>query len=374
MWETRYYVGQGGVEKDEDKALAMLQAIVRDPAAYGASPAHRGRAFSLMSHMHWDLRVDAAQRENPAYDARREKWRMAHVLLAGMCADEACKLGYVSAQIIGIAGNLEAAGLSKCTRKNGGGTKDSAARTRRGKGGEAEIDPDFMKFEHLWTTWEAQKRAIEEEHREQLRKVLREPHAYVCALEGCGVHTRHRGALMRCAGRCDVSAKPAYCSKECQVEVRVLPLALHFVFPDLSFAFVRAGLAEAQAVLPDRRRTRPARRAAADAPADVGRLVARAVIERAPPRVGEPGRARAVRPEEGADGARRGARRDGEAGDVEHGEPARDQAVQGRLCGVRAGGGGAEDEGDGGEEEGAGEGEEGAGGEGEGDEGGEVMG
>lgn len=70
--------------------------------------------------------------------------------------------------------------------------------------------------------WRAVDRRLEEIYAEEWRKqrrAARDPAAYLCAAEGCGIRGEERQALRSCAGRCPPDLKPRYCSKECQKKV-----------------------------------------------------------------------------------------------------------------------------------------------------------
>lgn len=105
----KYSTGIGTTVGDECDALRILWSLVAKPSTYKLKPtvAQRGQAYSVMSHIHWVLRLDESDRANPYRDPKKETWNLCHVYMTGKFADEACKLGYVSGQVIIVAMALE---------------------------------------------------------------------------------------------------------------------------------------------------------------------------------------------------------------------------------------------------------------------------
>ncbi|EIW59913.1 uncharacterized protein TRAVEDRAFT_37131 [Trametes versicolor FP-101664 SS1] len=72
------------------------------------------------------------------------------------------------------------------------------------------------RFRPLWRAVDRRLEEIYVEEWKKQRRVARDPAAYVCAAEGCGIRGEKRQALRSCAGRCPPGLKPRYCSKKCQ--------------------------------------------------------------------------------------------------------------------------------------------------------------
>lgn len=111
-------------------------------------------------------------------------------------------------------------------------------------GDAAGIDMSQMtrsrRFGPLWKTVTRRLDELYAEERIKQRKIAKNPVAYVCAAEGCGIRAEERAALRKCAGRCPPDLKPHYCSPECQKKVSVQATER----PIVSLTVV--GLAEAQ--------------------------------------------------------------------------------------------------------------------------------
>ncbi|KAL1938228.1 hypothetical protein VTO73DRAFT_11872 [Trametes versicolor] len=87
-------------------------------------------------------------------------------------------------------------------------------------GDAAGIDLSQMtrsrRFGPLWQTVTRRLDELYAEERIKQMKIAKNPAAYVCAAEGCGIRAEERAALRKCAGRCPPDLKPHYCSPECQ--------------------------------------------------------------------------------------------------------------------------------------------------------------
>lgn len=121
-----------------------------------------------------------------------------------MCADEACALGFVPPGVLSVGMTVERSGFR---RKED--LKFPGWSTER-----------FEKLSELWRAVDRRKAEIQREDMKRERKVRKDPNAYICAAEGCGIEATHKAALQRCSGKCAAEGKPAYCSKECQKQVR----------------------------------------------------------------------------------------------------------------------------------------------------------
>lgn len=85
----------------------------------------------------------------------------------------------------------------------------------------------FAGLSELWQAVNKQKVKVVREDLKRKRKMRKDPNAYICAAEGCGIEATHKAALRACSGKCAKEGKPAYCSKECQKKVSKSPVEFY---------------------------------------------------------------------------------------------------------------------------------------------------
>jgi hypothetical protein len=144
----------------------------------------------------------------------RERARISEVAIqiddlyrAGQIADLSASFGFVSPNVLSIAGEIENHGFR-----------------RQADCKFPEVDTTrFGKLENLWTISDAFVAEKEAEHQRRAAKVSKAPNFYRCAAEGCGIESTKKSGLPKCSGPCSPDVKPSYCSKECQRAVRPLP-------------------------------------------------------------------------------------------------------------------------------------------------------
>ena len=123
---------------------------------------------------------------------------------AARCADECAALGLTTPTVLAVGQYVERA-------------KPRCRVDRQG----TYTDPDrFIKLRSLWKVIDKRTTEFESKLKRTEVKAERNPNAYRCAASGCGIEATSKTGLMRCAGACPVDDKPAYCSKECQRQVR----------------------------------------------------------------------------------------------------------------------------------------------------------
>ncbi|KAI0641058.1 hypothetical protein C8Q79DRAFT_920474 [Trametes meyenii] len=76
--------------------------------------------------------------------------------------------------------------------------------------------PRYKRFVRLWRAYDTRQEEMARERRVYEAKTARAPNAYICAAQGCGITSKQKKGLMRCAGKCPPERKPHYCSKDCQ--------------------------------------------------------------------------------------------------------------------------------------------------------------
>ncbi|KAJ6518845.1 hypothetical protein C8R45DRAFT_808849 [Mycena sanguinolenta] len=69
-------------------------------------------------------------------------------------------------------------------------------------------------YQPLWMALEKRKKEIEKEQEKAERKREKDSNRYICAAPECYIQASKGGGLAQCAGACDPTVKPAYCSKE----------------------------------------------------------------------------------------------------------------------------------------------------------------
>lgn len=159
-----------------------------------ASRAVRARAWALIAHIQFERRIDA---DDPGC------WNVDSLYRAAVSADEACKLGYVCPGTLFVGMTVERTGF-----RRPGDCKFPGWDTRR-----------FAALGALWRAVDRRKAEVQLADKKVKRKLRKDPKAYICAADGCGIEATHKAALQRCAGKCMEAGKPAYCSKECQKKV-----------------------------------------------------------------------------------------------------------------------------------------------------------
>lgn len=192
LWIPRAASGVS-VPRDPAVAISLLQKLASDPCT---PRAFRGRAFSVLSSIHFELRVDASDPST---------WNIDSVYRAAVNADAAAALGFVSPNVLWVARNIDRVGFRRQSECKFPG--HSTAR--------------FEALTDLWRVYDRRGEQLKREQDCREGKVSKAPNAYVCAAPGCGIEATHKSALQQCSGKCSKEGKPAYCSKECQRQVRV---------------------------------------------------------------------------------------------------------------------------------------------------------
>ena len=189
------------VEKNDTEALVWWLRLA-DSTLPGHIPnvprSLRARAFSCLAHAQWDARIANGG----------QAWNIDSVYRACFFANGAAALGFTTPEVLAVAAGTERAGFRN--------KEDAQARF-----GPIENLERFEKLEDLWEALDKRKAEVEREDARQAAKEAKNPNAYSCAAEGCGIEATSKSGLMRCAGPCPLATKPAYCSKECQRQVRV---------------------------------------------------------------------------------------------------------------------------------------------------------
>lgn len=176
------------VPQDPAVAISLLQKLASDPRT---PRAFRGRAFSVLASVHFELRVDASD---------PDMWNIDSLYRAAVNADAAAALGFVSPNVLWVAGSIDRAGFRRQSECKFPG--HSTAR--------------FEALAELWRVYDRREEQLKREQDCREGKVSKAPNAYVCAALGCGIEATHKSALQQCSGKCTKEGKPAYCSKECQ--------------------------------------------------------------------------------------------------------------------------------------------------------------
>ncbi|KAI0668941.1 hypothetical protein C8Q78DRAFT_218830 [Trametes maxima] len=81
---------------------------------------------------------------------------------------------------------------------------------------ETRDTPRYKRFIHLWRAHDTRQEEMAQDRRVREAKMARAPNAYICAAQGCGITSKQKKGLMKCAGKCPPERKPHYCSKDCQ--------------------------------------------------------------------------------------------------------------------------------------------------------------
>ena len=153
-------------------------------------PLHlRVRAHSCLAEAHWTMRITP-----------EEQWEITHVSAAALSASECAILGFVSPTV------LE---LSCYFLKLFENHFDMYPSRLRWLFSEECIGEVYV-VARKWFAEQATQGSSKAE------KKAKTPIAYICAAEGCGIEGTRKSTLRRCAGKCPMEIKPAYCSKRCQ--------------------------------------------------------------------------------------------------------------------------------------------------------------
>jgi hypothetical protein len=185
-----------GAEQDEDGAMIWWGKIA--DATHPEGPSHvsrhiQTRALSCLA---------SAFRERSNMD--HNALQIDHLYRAGKLADMAAALGFVSPNILGIAGRIEEVGL------------------RRQADCRFNVDTTrYGELEFLWSAFEAHRARMNSKDQQRDSKASKAPNLYRCAAEGCGIEATSKSGLSKCSGPCPTDVKPSYCSKECQITVGI---------------------------------------------------------------------------------------------------------------------------------------------------------
>ncbi|KIP12900.1 hypothetical protein PHLGIDRAFT_123946 [Phlebiopsis gigantea 11061_1 CR5-6] len=177
--------------KDDAAALELLMQLAHIANPLNASRPVRARAWALIAHIEFERRLD---------DEDPDCWNVDSLYRAAVCANEACTLGYVCPGTMSVGMAIERSGFRR--------QEDCKF-----------PEQDTKRFEELTALWRAvdrRKAEIRLADRKMEKKLKKDPRAYICTADGCGIEATHKAALLRCAGKCAAAGKPAYCSKDCQ--------------------------------------------------------------------------------------------------------------------------------------------------------------
>jgi hypothetical protein len=136
----------------------------------------------------------------------RDALQIDHLYRAGKLADMAGALGFMSPNMLGIAGRIEEVGL----RRQADCRFEGVDTTR------------YEKLDFLWRAYDAHRARISSKDRQRDTKATKAPNLYQCAAEGCGIEATSKSGLSKCSGPCLADVKPSYCCKECQRAVGLL--------------------------------------------------------------------------------------------------------------------------------------------------------
>lgn len=179
--------------KDKDRAMSMWMQIVLDKSLSRRPVPKRlhVRAVACLANSQWELRQ--TPEDGP------DVWNIDSVYRAAVYADECASLGYIPPIVLFIG---------KKVRELQAVPNIAEAR-----------HPRFTKLANLWEVHDRRTQEVLREKERRDEKIAKTPLAYICAAEGCGIEGTKKSALLRCAGKCPMDIKPAYCSKECQRSV-----------------------------------------------------------------------------------------------------------------------------------------------------------
>ena len=207
-----------GIEQDQDRAMIWWGRI--------GDPAHPDRPPYVSRHIQTRALACLASACLERSVMGPNAVQIDHLYRAGKLADMAASLGYVSPNILGVAGRIEELGC-----RNQADCKFNTDTTR------------YQQLEFLWRAYDTYRAKRNSKERQRDVKVANAPNSYRCAAEGCGIEATSKSGLSRCSGPCTPDVKPSYCCKECQRAVGLLGCHVSLMlqrFPPC------AGLEEAQ--------------------------------------------------------------------------------------------------------------------------------
>jgi hypothetical protein len=168
------YIGCGA-DQDKDNAADWWQRIA-DPTHPDSPPfvprSIQTKALSCLAlefHEHARISEKAIQIDD--------------LYRAGGLADASASFGFVSPNVLSIAGDIEARLLE--------GLQFPEVDTTR-----------HEKLENLWEIYDIFAAQKEAEHQRRANKVSNAPNFYQCAAEGCGIESTKRSGLPKCSGPC----------------------------------------------------------------------------------------------------------------------------------------------------------------------------
>ncbi|GJE96705.1 zinc finger MYND domain-containing protein [Phanerochaete sordida] len=183
----RLYTG-ASADQDRDSANTLCMTVLGAP---NVSRSARGRALSMLAMIHWESRLT---KDTPGH------WNIDALYRAASFANEACTIGFTAGIACHIGFDVERAGFRKQEDVKFPGW--SAAR--------------FEALTELWRIVDQVKGRMQREQAKRQEKLKKDPAAFVCAAPGCGIEETYKTTLRRCAGKCAMEGKPAYCDKDCQ--------------------------------------------------------------------------------------------------------------------------------------------------------------
>lgn len=182
-----------GARKDPVIAFQYIDKLLHPRPPLQVAPSDRAHGLALLAHLFYeDSRSQGPNTLNTDALSR-----------AAIPANQAASMGFVCPIILQIAQMIERTGFRN----------------------PANIPPDrtsnpFQELPDLWRVWDMRVAEIAGKDEERDEKVRQNPNLYFCARRGCGIEAIHKSALRSCGGKCPPHGKPAYCSRECQKEVR----------------------------------------------------------------------------------------------------------------------------------------------------------
>ena len=216
----RYMSGCTIFRVNPEAALYALDtfhhADTRDYVGALAPPPSLARAHACAAHAHFQ-KFRASEKERVSYAADERHYRRRQTLEAGLGhpahaslrfalreASESARLGHVSAIVLRVGFTAREIG-------EGLGV-DFGQVVRRAK-----------RYRPLWRAVEDRLNELYAEARAalDLTAAERNPGEYVCGAEGCSTRSKSSASLKACSGKCPLDLKPRYCSKQCQVKVRL---------------------------------------------------------------------------------------------------------------------------------------------------------
>ena len=155
----------------------------------------RARAYSCLASVHYHRRIE---------DGIPNSCNIDSLYRAAKRADECAALGLTTPTVLEIGQFIATVDLRGSVAPS-----DTYSDTAR-----------FTKLIHLWEAIDKRAANFDRFVQNVQTKASANPNAYRCALPGCGIEATSKSGLMRCAGRCPKESKPAYCSKQCQIQVQ----------------------------------------------------------------------------------------------------------------------------------------------------------